>query len=79
MIRDVLDEQSSVLTRREIYVTAAVLGALVFVLLVQVSVPVLIAGLVGFAAALALLAAAIVFGLTLSFGARDHSANSGGS
>ncbi|MES1199108.1 MAG: trimeric intracellular cation channel family protein [Pseudomonadota bacterium] len=71
IIRDTLDQQPSALQKREIYVTAAVAGAAVFVLLTLVRLPVLPAGLIGFAVALTLRAAAIVFALTLpSFGRR---------
>ena len=54
IIRDVLADEPSVLLRREIYVTAALLGAAVFVGLHLLGVAPLMAGLAGFAAALAL-------------------------
>lgn len=65
IIRDLLDHQPSVLLKREIYVTAAVAGAAVFVGLTLLNVAMLPAGLIGFAIALTLRAAAIVFDLSL--------------
>jgi len=65
VIRDVLAHEPSVLLRREIYVTAALAGAAVFVALQSAGVALLPAGLAGFAAAFALRAAAIVLGLAL--------------
>ena len=66
VIRDVLAHQPSVLLRRELYLTCAVLGAGVFVALRQIGVPPLPAGLAGFTLAFAVRAGAIVFdwGLT---------------
>ncbi|HEX2558632.1 trimeric intracellular cation channel family protein [Phenylobacterium sp.] len=65
IIRDVVAEEPSVLLRREIYITAALLGAAVFVGLQLVGVAALPAGLAGFAAALALRACAIIFNWSL--------------
>ncbi len=65
IIRDVLAFQRSVLLRREIYVTAALAGATVFVLLHLAHAPLWLAGLIGFAGAFALRAASIVLGLSL--------------
>jgi len=65
VIRDVLAHEPSVLLRREIYVTAALAGAVVFVALQTLGVALLPAGLAGFAAAFVLRATAIVFGLAL--------------
>lgn len=65
IVRDVLAEEPSVLLRREIYVSAALLGAGVFVLAQLVGAPALGAGVGGFAAALILRAAAIRFDLAL--------------
>jgi uncharacterized membrane protein YeiH len=74
IIRDLLDHQPSVLLKREIYVTAAVSGAAIFVILKMIGVALLPAGLLGFATALALRSAAILFRLSLpSFNSRADS------
>jgi uncharacterized membrane protein YeiH len=65
VLRDVVAGEPSVLLQREIYVTAAVLGAIVFVGTAALGLDRIVAGLVGFGAALALRAAAIVWGLSL--------------
>jgi uncharacterized membrane protein YeiH len=65
IIRDVLAEEPSVLLRRELYVTAALVGASVFVLLQLMGAPAMAAGLAGFALAFAVRAGAIVFGWSL--------------
>jgi uncharacterized membrane protein YeiH len=65
IIRDVLAEEPSVLLRREIYVTAALVGAIVFVGLRVVGVAVIPAGGAGFAAAFLIRGGAILFGWTL--------------
>lgn len=65
VLRDVLAQQPSILLRREIYITAALAGATAFVLLSQLGLAPLVASLAGFAAALALRACAIQFGLSL--------------
>jgi uncharacterized membrane protein YeiH len=61
IVRDVLAGEPSVLLRREVYVSAALLGAGVFVGLDAAGVEQRIAGLVGFAAALALRSCAIIW------------------
>jgi uncharacterized membrane protein YeiH len=61
IVRDVLAGEPSVLLRREVYVSAAVLGAGVFVALTVVGLADLPAALIGFAAALGLRGCAIVF------------------
>jgi uncharacterized membrane protein YeiH len=61
IVRDVLAGEPSVLLRREVYVTASVLGAGVFVGLTAAGLPGLPAELAGFAAALALRASAIIW------------------
>jgi uncharacterized membrane protein YeiH len=61
IIRDVLAEEPSVLLRRELYVSAALVGAAVFVGLRLAGVPVLAASLAGAALAFATRAGAIVF------------------
>ena len=62
VIRDVLANQPSVLLRRELYVTPALLGAAVFVGLHGMGLPLLVTGGLGFLAALAVRAGAILFG-----------------
>jgi uncharacterized membrane protein YeiH len=61
IVRDVLAGEPSVLLRREVYVSAALLGATVFVGLDAMGVEGLTAGVVGFAAALAVRSCAIVW------------------
>lgn len=65
IIRDVLAEEPSVLLRRELYVTAALVGATAFVLLQIVGVAIIPAGLAAFALAFAIRAGAIIFRWTL--------------
>ena len=73
IIRDVVAHEPSVLLRREIYITAALLGASVFAVLHYLGVAAFVAGLAGFAAALALRACAIQFRWALpGFPARDE-------
>ncbi|UDF04417.1 trimeric intracellular cation channel family protein [Asticcacaulis sp. AND118] len=73
IIRDVLAGEPNLLLRREIYITAALLGAGVFVALSLIGLSFWPAGLSGFAAALVLRGAAIHWSLGLpAFGVRDH-------
>jgi uncharacterized membrane protein YeiH len=65
IVRDVLADEPSVLLRRELYVTAALVGASVFVILAALGLAGVPAGLAGFAAALLTRAGAILFGWTL--------------
>jgi uncharacterized membrane protein YeiH len=65
IIRDILSGESPVILRREIYVTAALLGASVFVALQQLGYPKNLSLVIGFLAALVLRAAAIKFNLSL--------------
>ena len=65
VIRDVIAQHPSVLLRREIYVTAALAGATVFVVLQQLGLALLPAGIAGFLTAAVLRGLAIRFGLTL--------------
>ena len=65
VVRDVLAGEPSVLLRKEIYVTAAVAGAGLFVILRLLAVADLPAGLIGAATALALRGGALRFGWTL--------------
>jgi uncharacterized membrane protein YeiH len=76
VVRDVLAGESSVLLRREVYVSAAVLGAAVFVGLTALGLPRLACGLIGFAAALSLRGCAIVWRWTLP-GFADHRREAG--
>jgi uncharacterized membrane protein YeiH len=62
VIRDVLAHQPSILLRRELYVTPALIGAAVFVGLDAVAVPLTVAGVMGFLAAFSVRAGAILFG-----------------
>ena len=62
VIRDILAEEPSVLLRRELYVTPALIGAAVFIGLDAVEAPVVVAGVIGFLAAFGLRAGAILFG-----------------
>jgi len=62
IIRDVLAEEPSVLLKRELYVTPALLGASVFVGLDAVGVPLIVAGAMGFLSAFVVRAGAILFG-----------------
>ena len=62
VIRDVLAGQPSVLLRRELYVTPALVGSSVFVALNWAHMPVIAAGLMGFLAAFSIRVGAILFG-----------------
>jgi uncharacterized membrane protein YeiH len=62
VIRDVLAHQPSVLLRRELYVTPALLGAGVFVGLHVLDLPLIVSGGMGFLTAFAVRAGAILFG-----------------
>lgn len=62
IIRDVLAEEPSVLLRRELYVTPALLGSAVFVGLDALGVQLTLAGAMGFIAAFTVRAGAILFG-----------------
>jgi uncharacterized membrane protein YeiH len=61
VLRDVLADEPSVLLRRELYVTPALLGAASFAFLRWLEVPVMAAGFAGFLVAFGLRAAAILF------------------
>jgi uncharacterized membrane protein YeiH len=65
VLRDVLAGEPSVLLRRELTVTPALVGASLFIALVVLGVGVAVAGATGFAAAFLLRAGAIVFGWSL--------------
>jgi uncharacterized membrane protein YeiH len=65
VIRDVLADEPSVLLRRELYITAALVGAAAFVGLQQLGVMPWVAGLAGFALAFVIRAGAILFGWAL--------------
>ncbi|MES2341109.1 MAG: trimeric intracellular cation channel family protein [Pseudomonadota bacterium] len=65
VIRDVLAHEPSILLRREIYVTAALLGACAFVVLQMFEVPGFPAGLAGFGVAFAIRTGAILKGWAL--------------
>ena len=77
IVRDVLAGEPSVLLRKQIYVTAALVGASVFVVLRLVGSDEIPAGVVGVAAAFALRAGAILRGWTLpGYGAGKTAAQS---
>lgn len=65
IIRDVLANQQNMLLRREIYITAALVGAACFVILSVFNVGFWLSAIIAFVLALSLRAAAILFGLTL--------------
>lgn len=70
IVRDLLAGEPSILLRREIYVSAAALGAGTYVLLSLIGIPAWPAGLAGAAAGFGLRAVAIATGLSLP-GYRD--------
>jgi len=65
ILRDVFAGEPSVLLRREIYITAALLSATVYVAARSLGIDAIIAGLAAFAAGFGLRAGAIAFGWTL--------------
>jgi uncharacterized membrane protein YeiH len=65
IVRDVLAGEPSILLRKEIYITAALLGAAVYVGLTRLHAPYGLAGPLAFAAAFALRAGALKFGWSL--------------
>ncbi|HEX7885768.1 MAG TPA: trimeric intracellular cation channel family protein [Phenylobacterium sp.] len=62
VIRDVLAHEPSILLRRELYVTPALVGATVFVGLYAAQLPLPVSGTTGFLAAFVVRAGAILFG-----------------
>ena len=66
IIRDVLAEEPSVLLRRELYVTPALIGAAVFVGLDALGVQLVVAGALGFMAAFGARAGACLLGWRVS-------------
>ncbi len=65
VIRDVLAHEPSVLLQRELYVTPALAGATVFVVLGTLGAPTLAAGVLGFLTAFVIRAGAILWGWSL--------------
>lgn len=65
IIRDILGGESPIILRQEIYITAALVGAAVFVGLMQAGASQDLAVVLGFAAGFGLRAAALHWGLTL--------------
>lgn len=65
IIRDILGGESPIILSHEIYITAALVGATVFVALAALGAPQDIAVVFGFAAGFGLRAAALHWGLTL--------------
>jgi uncharacterized membrane protein YeiH len=66
IIRDVLGHEPSIVLRREIYVTAAVVGAASYVLAIRWGIPQTAATAVGFSAALLVRGCAIAFGWSMA-------------
>ncbi len=65
IIRDILGHEPSILLRREIYITASVAGAIVYVATLAIGIPQVWCALLGAAATLALRAGAITRGWSL--------------
>jgi uncharacterized membrane protein YeiH len=65
ILRDVVAREPSVLLRQEIYVTAALAGALVFILADAAGLPLLAAAAAGFVVAFGVRSGALVFGWTI--------------
>ncbi len=65
IVRDILGQEPSILLRREIYVTAALAGAILYVLLVGFGIDRWVAAFVGGASALIIRGLAITYGLSL--------------
>lgn len=65
ILRDVLAGEPSVLMRKEIYITAAMAGAVAFVLAQAADLPLLVASGIGFLAAFGTRGGALAFGWTL--------------
>ena len=65
ILRDVLANEPSVLLRREIYVTAALLGALAFVAAATLGLGPVLSASLGFGVAIAIRGSALAFGWTL--------------
>lgn len=65
IVRDVLANRPSILLGREIYVSATIVSAGVFVLLAQLGVATMVAGPLGIAVGFALRGGALAFGWTL--------------
>jgi uncharacterized membrane protein YeiH len=65
IIRDVLGDETSLLLRKEIYVTAALSGAVVFVILASLGADTLVSSLFGFATCFTFRGLALSFGWSL--------------
>jgi uncharacterized membrane protein YeiH/transposase-like protein len=65
ILRDVVAGEPSVLMRREIYISAALVGALTYVALVGLGLPRPVPEIIGFAAAFGIRAGALLFGWAL--------------
>ena len=65
ILRDVLASEPSVLLRKEIYISAAMAGAVVFIIADSVGVPLLLGAGMGFLVAFCIRAGALAFGWTL--------------
>lgn len=73
VIRDILGSEIPIILRREIYVTAALLGAAVFVFGQQYGLTKEVSLIAGFLAALASRSAAVIFDLSLPVFTRSDS------
>lgn len=65
ILRDVIAEEPSVLLRREIYISAAMVGALLYVVIAGLGAPDLFAALSGFLCAFVVRSGALIMGWTL--------------
>jgi uncharacterized membrane protein YeiH len=65
VLRDILAHEPSILLKRELYVTPALVGSSLFVTLIELGVGALVASVVGILAAFLLRAGGIVFGWAL--------------
>lgn len=65
ILRDVLADEPSVILRKEIYITAAMAGAAVFVVVEMTGLPIILAACAGFLAAFGLRSGSLIFGWRL--------------
>lgn len=65
ILRDLLANEASVLMRKEIYITAAMAGAVCYILAIAIGLPVIVASGVGFVVALCIRGGSLMFGWNL--------------
>jgi uncharacterized membrane protein YeiH len=65
ILRDLLANEPSVLMRKEIYITAAMAGAVCYILAIAIGLPVIVASGVGFVVALCIRGGSLMFGWNL--------------